>query len=278
MGFTSISNSSAEMSPFLKWVGGKRWLASSRSTLFPSRYEHYYEPFLGSGAVYFSLNPAQATLSDINKELIECYSTIKVSWKEVEIALSVHHDLHCNEYYYQIRASKPKDPIVKAARFIYLNRTCWNGLYRVNMKGEFNVPIGTKKKAILDTDNFEKVANKLKNASLVSLDFEDVIDQANSGDFIFADPPYTVKHNFNGFVKYNEQFFHWSDQERLSQCLKRASKRGCLVMLTNANHPSIKELYENDFEITEVERTSVIAASSANRGVYQEIIIRNYKE
>lgn len=276
MGLTPISNNSTELSPFLKWVGGKRWLASSRYTLFPSEYKHYFEPFLGSGAVYFSLNPAQATLSDVNKELIECYSTIKASWKDVETALSAHHDLHCNEYYYQIRASRPEDPIVKAARFIYLNRTCWNGLYRVNMKGEFNVPIGTKQKAILDSDNFEEVANKLKNANLVSLDFEEVIDQAINGDFIFADPPYTVKHNFNGFVKYNEQFFHWSDQERLSQCLKRAKDRGCLIMLTNANHPSVKELYESDFEIIEIERSSVIAASSANRGIYQEIIVRNY--
>lgn len=262
--------------PFLKWVGGKRWLTSSQKSLFPKSFGHYFEPFLGSGAVFFSLNPSQATLSDVNKELIDCYSQIQTNWAGVLSALVRHHELHSKEYYYQVRALKLEDPALKAARFIYLNRTCWNGLYRVNLKGEFNVPIGTKKNAILDSDNFEEVSKRLKAANLVNLDFEEVIDKASKNDFIFLDPPYTVKHNFNGFVKYNEQFFHWSDQERLCESLKRADQRGCQIMLTNANHPSVKELYENVFDILEVERSSVIAASSANRGVYQEIIVRNY--
>jgi len=274
MGNSTVAN--YQLEPFLKWVGGKRWLTTSQKRLLPKEFDHYYEPFLGSGAVFFALKPVKATLADINKELIECYTQIQTNWEAVLKALKIHHNSHSNDYYYQIRALKSEDPVLKAARFIYLNRTCWNGLYRVNLKGQFNVPIGTKKNAILDSDDFEGVSKMLQKATLLSSDFEEIIDKAQRGDFIFVDPPYTVKHNFNGFVKYNEQFFHWHDQERLSECLKRANDRGCLIMLTNANHPSVKELYKDVFDVLELERSSVIAASSANRGMYQEIIVRNY--
>jgi len=187
-----------------------------------------------------------------------------------------HHNKHSKEYYYKVRQIKPADPAEKAARFIYLNRTCWNALYRVNLKGEFNVPIGTKTNVVLGSDDFEGVSRLLQDVTITHLDFEEVIDRAEEGDLIFADPPYTVKHNFNGFVKYNEKMFHWDDQVRLSKCLIRASDRGCLVLLTNANYPSIIELYENDFYLTPLKRSSVIAASSSNRGMYEELVIRNY--
>jgi len=272
----SSAEQNKTVSPFLKWAGGKRWLVNSAKSLFPEKLNKYFEPFLGSAAVYFALKPQYAVLSDVNAELIECYAAIKNDWQAVERLVNVHHQQHSKEYYYQVRSIRPETPAARAARFIYLNRTCWNGLYRVNLKGQFNVPIGTKKNAVLDTDNFEGVSKLLKNVELVSQDFEEVIDQAKTGDFIFADPPYTVKHNFNGFVKYNETMFHWDDQVRLSESIKRASARGCLVMVTNANHPSVRELYEDCFTILPIERSSVIAASSANRGIYQEIIIRNY--
>ncbi|MBZ0105946.1 MAG: Dam family site-specific DNA-(adenine-N6)-methyltransferase [Sulfuricella denitrificans] len=267
---------SSQHLPFLKWVGGKRWLTTTYASLLPSSYKKYYEVFLGSGAVFFSMRPQQATLSDINEELIECYSVLQNEWQEVVDQLRGHHLKHSKDHYYKVRDSKPSSLVKRAARFIYLNRTCWNGLYRVNLRGEFNVPIGTRENVLLHTDNFEELSLLLRNTELLAADFEAVIDRANAGDFIFADPPYTVRHNFNGFVKYNEKIFHWDDQIRLRDCLVRASKRGCLVFLTNANHQSVIELYQNDFELVSLERNSGIAANSRNRGMYEELVVRNF--
>lgn len=261
--------------PFLKWAGGKRWL-TAYIDLFPKSFNRYYEPFLGSGAVFFSLRPKKATLADINHELIDCYAAVRDEWQKVYDLLKQHHKKHSKEYYYHIRKTKLTASSEKAARFIYLNRTCWNALYRVNLKGEFNVPIGTKTNVVLDTDDFESVSCLLEGTVLTTHDFEETTDQANAGDFIFADPPYTVKHNFNGFVKYNETMFRWEDQMRLSECLIRAGKRGCFIFLTNANHPSIVNLYENNFDLTPLKRSNTIAASSSNRGQYEELIIRNF--
>lgn len=262
--------------PFLKWAGGKRWLASSYSDLLPTSYNRYYEAFLGGGAVFFSMQPKLATLSDINEELIECYSVLRDDWQNVVERLHYHQLHHSKDHYYIVRNSKPRSLTNRAARFIYLNRTCWNGLYRVNLKGEFNVPVGTKTNVLMESDNFEDLSALLRNAELLVADFENVIDKASDGDFIFADPPYTVRHNHNGFVKYNEKIFRWEDQIRLRDCLVRAKKRGCLVLLTNANHPSVIELYENDFQLFSLSRSSVIAADSNNRGLYEELVATNY--
>jgi DNA adenine methylase len=157
---------------------------------------------------------------------------------------------------------------------IYLNRTCFNGIYRVNCKGEFNVPMGTKTSVVLDTDDFETISKLLQNVALTVGDFSEVISQANVDDFIFADPPYTVRHNLNGFVKYNEKLFSWEDQERLAQELVQAKERGAKIMMTNANHKCIRELYgDMGFKFKTVSRYSPIAASSDNRKQFEELII-----
>lgn len=259
--------------PFLKWAGGKRWLTESHLNIFPESYKNYYEPFLGSGAVFFALQPIKSTLSDLNSELIETYCAIKEDWTKVFERLEAHHKKHSKDYYYKVRSSKPRTAHTRAARFIYLNRTCWNGLYRVNLKGEFNVPIGTKQNAILPTDDFKLLSDNLKNSCLLTGDFETTIDLAEGGDLLFVDPPYTVKHNLNGFVKYNEKIFSWEDQIRLSECLKRAASRGCKIIATNAYHPAVTELYEEHFNINALDRHSVIAASSTYRGRYEELLI-----
>ena len=188
--------------------------------------------------------------------------------------LNIHSRLHSKEYYYSVRASLPQSIYQRAARFIYLNRTCWNGLYRVNRVGNFNVPIGTKNNVLLDTDDFERIARILQTATIMNSDFETIIDSAQEGDFIFADPPYTVKHNNNGFVKYNEDMFKWEDQIRLHDAIVRATNRNVKILVTNANHASIIELY-SDFKKMVISRASVIAASSNNRGKYEELIIKN---
>ncbi|MCC4590178.1 Dam family site-specific DNA-(adenine-N6)-methyltransferase [Xanthomonas campestris pv. cannae] len=260
--------------PFLKWAGGKRWLAKSCPNIFSaSRNLRYVEPFLGSGAIFFSLGIRAAMLNDVNAELIDTYIAIRDNWSAVNEKLKEHHASHSPEHFYKVRSQFPRTQHERAARFIYLNRTCFNGLYRVNVRGEFNVPIGTKSNVILDTDNFEKISKILADVDLRSEDFEVIVNECGEGDFIFADPPYTVRHNNNGFVKYNEKLFSWADQERLKAALASAVGRGALVVVSNADHPSIRELYKG-FRIDVLERQSVMASESARRKATTEVLIR----
>jgi DNA adenine methylase len=262
------------VSPFLKWAGGKRWLAPSIQEQVGAIEGRYIEPFLGSGAVFFRLCPKSALLNDANIDLIDTYKAIKQDYKPVVKHLTRHHLLHSKEYYYQTRDYAPRCLFRRAAKFIYLNRTCWNGLYRVNLNGIFNVPIGTKSSVLLANDNWELVSEFLQNAQLSSGDFESIIDQAEKGDLIFADPPYTVKHNYNGFIKYNEGLFSWADQERLSLALLRARNRGVNIIATNANHESVKALYKkNSFVMHTIERNSVLSGNPKFRGRFQELLI-----
>lgn len=260
--------------PFLKWAGGKRWLTFSYPELLQQPFNRYIEPFLGSGAVFFHLAPQSALLADRNADLIETYQAIKDDWRRVIKELQKHNRNHSRRYYYTVRCLKPRNPYTRAARFIYLNRTCWNGLYRVNLRGEFNVPVGTKSSALLDTDDFEAIANLLSNVELRASDFEYIIDLARTGDLIFVDPPYTVKHNLNGFIKYNETLFSWDDQIRLKNALMRAKARGAKILVTNAYHASVKRLYKDLGEMIVLKRPSVIAAHPEHRKFCEELIIR----
>ena len=184
-----------------------------------------------------------------------------------------HHRNHSSSYYYVVRDSKPKKPHTRAARFLYLNRTCWNGLYRVNRQGRFNVPIGTRTNVVRDNDNFEAVSASLQKATLLAADFEEVIGLTGKGDLLFIDPPYTVKHNSNNFLKYNQDLFSWSDQIRLRDCVVQACARGAQVVMTNADHSSIRQLYRKAFTMLTAKRRSDIAADSNKRNYAQELII-----
>ena len=263
--------------PFLKWPGGKRWLVSSYADLFPPEYGTYVEPFLGGGAVYFYLKPSKALLGDINAELVDAYRAIKGDWQALQNSLRYRQRRHRetpDAYYYWLRSKTPNSLVQRASRLIYLNRTCFNGIYRVNRKGQFNVPRGTKDKVIIETDDFEAMSSLLAGAEMVAGDFEALIDQAGRGDFVFCDPPYTVRHNYNCFRKYNEVLFSWSDQERLADSLLRATMRGVKVFCTNANHDSVRELYDSSlFEHRVVSRYSRISADSTGRGYFEELII-----
>lgn len=262
------------MNPFLRWAGGKRWFMNNHADLIPQTFNRYFEPFLGSGTVYFCLNPSNAFLGDLNGELICAFQAIKDDWKNVHKYLKKHHSNHSKSYYYQIRAKEPIEIVEKAARFIYLNRTCFNGIYRVNSQGKFNVPKGTIETVLLEKDNFETVSSSLANAELRESDFEHLIDESKLGDLVFADPPYTVRHNNNGFVSYNERLFSWEDQVRLSKTLIKAKGRGVKIVLTNANNNSIRELYEKSgFLIKTVSRYSAISALPQNRKQFEELVI-----
>lgn len=261
------------LKPFLKWAGGKRWIVDRTEFTLPSFTGRYIEPFLGGGAVYFDLLPQRAILSDVNPWLIETYEAIKEEWPSVLALLKQHQELHSKEYYYQQRDAECSEKISRAAKFLYLNRTCWNGLYRENLRGKFNVPIGTKTRIIFEEEDFESISKSLAGAEITCCDFEVTIDQASDGDLLFVDPPYTTAHNMNGFVKYNQKMFSWDDQIRLRNSLVRAAKRGCRIVSTNAWHQSIYELYNDYARIVEVPRTSVISGSSRGRKITSESLI-----
>lgn len=264
------------VSPFLKWAGGKRWFVYRHSAIFPQNYRRYFEPFLGGGAVFFHLQPRNAVLNDANPDVIAAYQAIKENWVGLKKSLAFHqraHDLS-EDYYYNVRARTPVKLVPRASRMIYLNRTCFNGIYRVNKKGEFNVPRGSKNSVLMGTDDFKAMSNLLAVADLRLGDFEKIIDEAGEDDLIFADPPYTVRHNINGFIKYNEVLFSWADQERLALALKRAAARGAKIVATNANHHSVRSLYASwDFLTRPVSRFSQISANGASRRSFEELII-----
>lgn len=260
--------------PFLKWAGGKRWLTHHPDFQIPRFRGRYIEPFLGGGSIFFSLQPNSALLSDINPELISAYAALRANYANVLRHLSRHAKNHSSKYYYHVRDElNPTSDSGRAARFLYLNRTCWNGLYRVNYRGQFNVPKGTKSNVMLDATNFPGVAASLQSASIVCSDFEPIVDSAGDGDFIYADPPYTVHHNYNGFIKYNEVLFSWEDQRRLRDALVRAKKRGSKVLISNADHKSVRDLYRKVGNPTRISRASIISGKSKGRHPTTELLI-----
>lgn len=270
-------NEQEKIHPFLKWAGGKRWLIYKYPEVFPDTYHQYLEPFVGGGAIYFYLKPKKAIIGDLNKELIDTYQALKNNSSQVELYLKLYQKKHSKEHYYQERAKKYLSLYKRAARLIYLNRTCWNGLYRVNLKGQFNVPIGTKTNILLKDDNFSLISKQLSNTEILHTDFEKIIEQSNFNDFLFVDPPYTVSHNQNAFIKYNEQLFSWQDQERLFKKLVDAKNRGVKILSTNAAHEKIITLYENNFDIQRISRSSTISSKVSSRKNYEEILIKaNY--
>lgn len=263
------------MNPILKWPGGKRWFLPRHARLFPREFGRCIEPFLGGGSVFFHLEPECALLGDTNAELINVYQAIKWRRKQLVDLLVQHQRDHGKRFYYRLRNSVPDGVVERAARTIYLNRTCFNGIYRVNLQGDFNVPKGTRSSVLLDTDDYATAARLLRNADLRVSDFEPLIDEAKRGDLVFADPPYVVGHNNNGFVRYNEALFKWSDQVRLADALVRARDRGVKVVATNAAHSAVADLYrQRTFSIRYAERYSSIAANAKGRKQFQEIIIQ----
>lgn len=265
------------MTPFLKWAGGKRWLVSRHTTLLRLDAKRYIEPFLGSGAVFFHLQPKSAVLTDLNDELICTYCVLRETPDAVVKSLKKHQRQHSRDYYYRIRASKPRSDVSRAAKFIYLNRTCFNGLYRVNLQGVFNVPKGSKDKVLLPSDDFKGISRLLRSVTLLSCDFADSLAHAGEGDFVYIDPPYTVKHNNNNFLKYNEQIFSWADQKRLSAALAGAAAKGASILISNADHPCIHELYSAScWTHLTVSRFSRLASAAHYRRGTTETLISNY--
>jgi DNA adenine methylase len=266
------TNSSAA-EPFLKWAGGKRWLFKRYRHLFPQHVTRLIDPFVGGGSSFFYLQPHSAILSDLNSDLIDLYSAVRTHPRMLTKRLVHYHHAHSENYFYEVRANKPSDPLKKSAWLLYLNRTCWNGLFRVNLRGEFNVPIGTKKKVFVSIAELDAAAESLKRTTLLTSDFESVIDCAQKGDLIFADPPYFEKESTVRFLKYNSSVFSWQDQVRLQAALIRASQRGAICFVTNANHQSLIDLYRSCGKIHRLKRQSVVSGQAKGRRLDQEILV-----
>ncbi len=249
--------------PLIKWAGGKRRLSKQICTELNVSNCRYFEPFFGGGAIFFRLQPASARLSDINPELIECYQQLRDNPRSLALRIASMHNSEGE--YYRVRASTPRSPLGRAARFIYLTSLSFNGIYRQNLKGEFNVPYGQKTAKVLPSlAQIERISLTLQDAELVCCDFESATADAEKGDTVYFDPPYTVAHNNNGFVKYNASMFSWDDQKRLASQAKMLSRRGCKVVISNADHDSLRQLYPT-FDVKVIRRLSVIAAASQYR-------------
>jgi DNA adenine methylase len=258
---------------FLRWAGSKRLVLPHIVPHLPKQFGTYFEPFLGGGSLFFLLRPSKAVLSDISPELITTYKAIRRSTHSVLRHLAGLSP--CPSVFYDIRENRSVESFRRAAEFIYLNKTCWNGLYRVNAAGKFNVPYGRPKSdRLIDVDNLSACGALLRERgiSIHCEDFEGITSQAKSGDLIFLDPPYVTGHRNNGFIDYNEVLFSWEDQERLARVARSLRSRGCFVIVTNADHESILEIYQG-FKCLRVDRKSTIASHTARRGRTTELVI-----
>lgn len=261
--------------PFLKWAGGKQWLAPLANLLIPPGFSStYYEPFLGAGSFFFASEPNKGVLSDLNADLIGTYAAIKANVSVIIKILSKYP--YDEDFYYYMRSKKAKTQISLAAKMLYLNRACWNGLYRVNSHGEFNVPFGRySNPTICDVDRLLSAAQLLKRVDLLCCDFEQVAEKAQAGDFVYFDPPYITGHHNNGFLKYNSRLFSWNDQERLSKIAVTLRDRGVWVLISNANHLKVLKLYR-DFYFYRIKRKSLIGGLGSTRGRITEALLSNY--
>lgn len=261
--------------PFIRWAGGKSWLRRYLPSLLPPKFGVYFEPFLGSGATFFSVGPGLAFLSDINEELVNAFTIVRDFPDELIRALEGFEN---NEReYYRIRTYRPRTPVSRAARFIYLNRTAWNGLYRLNGSGGFNVPYGEyETRKVVDSARLMSASRLLSGVTVTRSDFLPSISRAEEGDFVFVDPPYATPAHRSMFTAYTARKFGWLDQLRLFQSLVELDRRGGTFLLTNSNHPDLRTLYRR-FRIDLLTRSSVIASDPKGRGPVSELLVTNYR-
>ena len=273
---------SAQIQPFLKWAGGKRQLIPEILKYIPKHFDKYYEPFLGAGAVFFAVKPIKAILNDINIELINVFEVIKDQLKELIIDLKSHEI--SKDYYYKIRKLdrqpdyKNLSNVNKASRIIYLNKTCYNGLFRVSKNNFFNVPFGRYKNPnIYDENNLKLISKYLNESSITffSADFEKVLEATTKSDFVYLDPPYYPISNSSSFTSYSLNGFSKDEQKRLKKVCDDLNKINCKFLLSNSATPFILNLYK-DYKIEIVKANRSINSKASNRGKIDEVLVRNY--
>ncbi|MBD2537924.1 DNA adenine methylase [Coleofasciculus sp. FACHB-SPT36] len=263
--------------PFLKWAGGKSQLIQQYIPYFPPKFTTYYEPFLGGGALFFHLLPKVSILTDINGELVNVFRCVRDEVEPLIEFLHQHQMNHSKEYYYCVRLMQPSTPLERASRFIYLNKTCFNGLYRENSKGQFNVPIGKyKNPKICNPALLRSVSAALQSALIDVQPFEAVLQSAeNAEDFVFFDPPYYPLSPTSNFTAYSRHSFNEADQIRLRDVFVELAKRGVKVMLSNSDCLFIREIYSN-FNIYEISASRMINSNARKRGKISELLITSY--
>jgi len=272
--------------PFVKWVGGKRQLLAQFRLMnlyppekFDPKTGKYFEPFVGGGAVFFDLLPETAYLSDLNNELVITYNVIKNDVENLIKSLKKHK--LDKEYFLKIRAQNPEklSDSFDASRFIYLNRTCFNGMYRVNSKGGFNVPFGKYTNPfICDENNLRKASKALKNVEIKKQDYRKVLKKAKKGDFVYFDPPYYPVSKTASFTSYTSETFLDKEQTELRDTFVELRKRGCFVMLSNSDTPFINKIYSEikGVRITKVQAGRAINSDASKRGKITEVLVTNY--
>ncbi|MEH2362046.1 DNA adenine methylase [Nostoc sp.] len=267
--------------PFLKWAGGKSRLIQQYIPYFPKSYKNYYEPFLGGGAVFFYLQPSAAILTDINAELIKTYCCVRDHVEELISILKEHKIRHDKDYYYSVRNNSGGTDIEKAARLIYLNKTCFNGLYRVNSQGKFNVPLGRYENPNICHENLLRVASiALSHAEIQQADFTEVLNHATSSDdFVFFDPPYHPISETSYFTAYSQNCFSKKDQELLRDTCAELASRGVKVMACNSDSEFIRKIYTDiNFETYKIKAARSINSNIKNRGMISELLITSFKD
>ncbi|HEX8034806.1 MAG TPA: DNA adenine methylase [Ktedonobacterales bacterium] len=270
--------------PFLKWAGGKRQLLPVLLAHRPKKMGTYYEPFLGGGAVLLALQPAHAIANDSNAELINCYEVVRDNVEDLIAALSDHKARNCEDYYYEIRdwdrdsGYFERSPIERAARIIYLNKTCYNGLFRVNAQGQFNVPFGRYASPAIVNEGVLRAVSRYLSTNDVrfrTVDFAQATHDAQAGDFIYFDPPYDPVSSTASFTAYDMNGFGKDEQRRLKDHIDELTLCGCNVMLSNAYTPFIADLYQA-YDCLKVEATRAINSNGKGRGKVNEILVMNY--
>jgi len=265
----------------LKWAGGKAQLLTEIHRYIPRNYKNYVEPFLGGGALFFSQCPENAILADSNEELMGCYQVVRDHCAELIEELEKFAELpYSEDTFYEVRGSKipPQNKVRKAARMIYLNRTAYNGLYRVNRSGNFNTPFGRYVKLSLpDKRVLQDACRVLQKTILHSGDFEMVLTNSVSrGDFVYLDPPYPAVSKYSDFNRYTKDFFSEKDHERLAEQVEKLDELGCTFVLSNADHPLIRKLYDGTkFKIVPVSAPRYINSKGDRRGHVAEVLITN---
>lgn len=266
--------------PFVRWAGGKTWLIPYISNLLGNiQIEHYHEPFLGGGAVFFSLEHSKRSyLSDTNSQLINTY--IKLRDEPDRFIQQFQLLQNTEENYYRVRSEITSDNTVEnAAKFLFLNQTSYNGLYRVNRKGHYNVPYGFRASWEYNIERIRLASIKLQNTRIVAGDFEINKYRIKKNDLVFLDPPYTVSHNNNGFIAYNQKLFSLEDQHRLKCFIEYIKRKGAFYILTNAAHETIRQIFLTQGDrVVKLQRNSLIGGKNALRAEISEYIFTNIPE
>ena len=281
---TNVKLKYYNLQPFTKWTGGKRQLLGELRSYMPETYGRYFEPFVGGGALFFDLAPEQAVINDFNEELINAYRQIKNNPAELINLLIKHKENNSKDYYLALRSADRDGRISRmtgverAARILYMLRVDFNGLYRVNSKNQFNVPYGRyKNPKIVDVDLLYQISEYLNenDIEILQTDFAEAIKDAQTGDFVYFDPPYIPLNETSSFTSYTHEGFSYEEQVRLRNTFKELTERGVYAMLSNSSNPLVEELYK-DFNIYFVEAQRTNGAKSSSRGKISEIIVTNY--